>query len=288
MSEVPGPVAFVLGGGGRLGAAEVGMAAALVDAGIRADLIVGTSIGAINGALLAASPGLDGVERLRVLWQGVAGRGLLSERMADRVRTLRRTRVSLHSTVQLEEVLIAAVGTETRIEDLAIPFGCVAACIETASATWFDRGPLVPALLASSAVPGLFEAVVIEGRHYLDGGLVESIPVARAIEQGARTVFVLQVGRIEQPLSPPKNPAEVAQVAFEIARRHRFATVMESLPPGVTVHVLPTGATAPVAMGLRSNLRYRDLSGIPERIERAHAASRAYLSGLGPPATGPG
>jgi len=63
------------------------MAAALVDAGIRADLIVGASIGAINGALLAASPGLDGVERLRVLWQGVAGRGLLSERMVDRVRT---------------------------------------------------------------------------------------------------------------------------------------------------------------------------------------------------------
>ena len=264
------------------------MAAALVDAGIRPDLIVGASIGAINGALLAASPGHDGVERLRRLWQRVAGRGLLSERMVDRVRTLRRTRVSLHSTVQLEEMLIAAVGTRTRIEDLAIPFSCVAACIETASARWFERGPLVRALLASSAVPGLFEAVVIEGRHYLDGGLVESIPVARAIEQGARTIFVLQVGRIEQPLSPPKNPAEVAQVAFEIARRHRFATVMESLPPGVTVHVLPTGAAAPVAMGLRSNLRYRDLSGIPERIERASAASRAYLSGLGPPATGPG
>lgn len=264
------------------------MAAALVDAGIRPDLIVGASIGAINGALLAASPGPDGVERLRGLWQRVAGRGLLNERMVDRVRTLRRTRVSLHSSVQLEEMLIAAVGTRTRIEDLAIPFSCVAACIETASATWFERGPLVRALLASSAVPGLFEAVVIEGRHYLDGGLVESIPVARAIEQGARTVFVLQVGRIEQPLSPPKNPAEVAQVAFEIARRHRFATVMESLPPGVIVHVLPTGATAPVAMGLRGNLRYRDLSGIPDRIERAHSASRAYLSGLGPPATGPG
>jgi NTE family protein len=274
------PVAFVLGGGGRLGAAEVGMVGALAEAGVRPDLVVGTSIGAFNGAVVAAHPGPEGARRLRSLWDQVASSGVLSDTVVQRIRTLRRTRVSLHSTSELAGLLGDALGPDTRIEDLSVPFACVAACIETAGAVWFDRGPLIPALLASSAVPGLFEAVKIDGQHYLDGGLVDSIPLARAVEAGARTVFVLQVGRIEQPLTPPTNPAEVAQVAFEIARRHRFAAVLQDLPPGVAVHVLPSGGTAPGPSDLRSNLRYRDYSSIVQRVERAEEATRRYLDHL--------
>src|SRR5436853_478438 len=83
-------------------------------------------------------------------------------------------------------------------------------------------GVLVPAVLASCAVPGLLPPVEVDGEHYFDGGLVHSIPVGRAIELGARTVYVLQVGRIERPLAPPRRLWEVGLVAFEIARRHRF------------------------------------------------------------------
>jgi NTE family protein len=154
----------------------------------------------------------------------------------------------------------------------------VAACVETAGATWFHQGPLVPALLASSAVPVLFEPVKIGERHFLDGGLVDSIPLARAVELGSRTIFVLQVGRIEQPLVAPRNLAEVALVSFEIARRHRFATVMEHLPAGVNVHVLPTGSPSPGPVGRlpsRPGPDRRDLEG---RIARAEAASRRYLA----------
>ncbi|MFP5254151.1 MAG: patatin-like phospholipase family protein, partial [Actinomycetes bacterium] len=84
-----------------------------------------------------------------------------------------------------------------RIEDLAVPFQCVAASIERAAEHWFTEGSLSDAVMASCAVPGLLAPVRIGDEHYLDGGLVNSIPVSRAVELGAATVFVLQVGRVE-------------------------------------------------------------------------------------------
>ena len=109
-----------------------------------------------------------------------------------------------------------------------MPFQCVAACIEDASGVWFSQGDLTDPVVASCSVPGLFPAVRIGDRHFLDGGLVHSIPVGRALALGATRIFVLQVGRVEQPLKPPTKPWEVATVAFEIGRRHRFVHEMES------------------------------------------------------------
>ncbi|MBY5162018.1 patatin-like phospholipase family protein [Salsipaludibacter albus] len=281
-----GPVAFVLGGGGRLGAAEVGMLEALVGVGVRPDLVLGTSIGAINGAIFASSPDWHGVHELRELWLGVEESGLLGDGMFDRLRTMVSTGVALHRSSQLAALFADIIDDDQQIEDLAVDFACVAACIETAAATWFQRGPLVPALLASAAVPGLFEPMEVDGRHYLDGGLVDSIPVARAVRCGARTIFVLQVGRIEHPLSVPTNPLRVAQVSFEIARRHGFTTFMEDVPPDVDVHVLPSGGAAPDPADLRANLSYRDASGLATSIADAREASEQYLDANGIGATG--
>src|SRR6201996_5618257 len=189
--------AFVLGGGGLLGAHEVGMLRALSEAGIKPDLVVGTSIGAINGAMVAAHP---------------AGAG-------------------------------------------------------------------EPAVIASCAVPGLLPPVEIDGRHYFDGGLVHSIPVGRAVALGATVVYVLHVGRIESPLPVPTRPWEVGLVAFEIARRHRFHEEMSALPPGVRVHVLPTGGEQ-LAPGLRQ-FRYRGRKQVSSSMERSYAASASYLAQVG-------
>src|ERR1700728_1534136 len=125
--------------------------------------------------------------------------------------------------------------------DLRVPSHSVAASIEDATARWFTSGPLVPAVMASCAVPGLLPPVEIDSHHYFDGGLVDSIPVGRAVALGASTVYVLQAGRIESSLSVPTRPWEVGLVAFEIARRHRFHEEMSAIPPGVRVHVLPSG-----------------------------------------------
>jgi NTE family protein len=269
-------VAFVLGGGGKLGAAEVGMLRALVDAGIRPDLVLGTSIGAVNGVALAADPTDAGITRLHALWADVDHSGIFGGSLVDRLRHLARTRTSLHSNEPLRRLLERALPART-FDDLAVPFQCVAACIETSDAHWFSSGDLIEAVLASCAVPGLLPAVRIGDRHYLDGGIVESIPVRRALELGADEVYVLQVGRIEEPLTPPTRPHEVAMVAFEIARRRSFASAMADLPDGVTVHVLPTGGSGPRFNDLRQ-LRYRDFSDIDERIRAAERASADYLA----------
>ncbi|SDL84339.1 NTE family protein [Geodermatophilus siccatus] len=268
-----GSTAFVLGGGGVLGAAEVGMLQALLEHGVRPDLVVGTSVGAINGALVAADPTPGAVDRLRAVWGEVASRRVFAGSALGRLGTLARTRTHLHPREPLRDLLEAHLPVRTFAE-LRVPFQCVAASIERAAEHWFTDGDLVDAVLASCAVPGLLPPVEIDGEHYLDGGLVHSIPVGRAVALGADTVYVLHVGRIDRPLRPPARPWEVAAVAFEIARRHRFAADLAALPPGVTVHVLPAGDPAPPGAG---NLRYRDFSAVPARIERAHAAAREHL-----------
>ncbi len=276
--RMPAPeVAFVLGGGGVLGAGEVGMLRALLEAGIRPDLVVGTSVGALNGAFVAADPRVETTLRLAELWRRLSATGgVFSGSLAERVGTAVRSRTHLHSREPLRRLLAENLPVE-RIEDLAVPFQCVAASIERAAEHWFTSGSLADAVMASAAVPGLLAPVKMGEEHFLDGGLVNSIPVSRAVDLGARTVYVLQVGRIERPLTPPTRPWEVALVAFEIARRHRFAADMAALPAHVVAHVLPSGDETPQGM---AQLRYRDVRRVGQRVERAHAATAAYLAGL--------
>jgi NTE family protein len=279
MSE-PGEqtVAFVLGGGGMLGANEVGMLRALVEAGIVPDMILGTSIGAVNGAVLASDPSTASVERLTELWTSADEAGIFSGGMFARISTLARTRTHAHPNEPLREALERALPVRL-IEELPVPFQCVASSIERAAEHWFTEGSIVDAVLASSAVPGLLPPIELHGENFFDGGLVNSIPVDRAVALGAATIFVLQVGRIEQPLTKPTKPWEVALVAFEIARRHRFASQMNDLPATVEVHVLPTGED--VRFNDLTQLRYRSMSKTTERIERAYEVSASYLEGIG-------
>jgi NTE family protein len=271
-----GTTAFVLGGGGVLGAHEVGMLRALTEAGIRPDLVVGTSVGAVNGAVVAADPAAA-TARLSEMWQGDELRQAFSENLWGRAVRLARSGTHLHSIEPLRRMLKDALPGDD-FADLQLPFHCVAASIEHASARWFSSGPVVPAVLASCAVPGLLPPVEVGGEHYFDGGLVHSIPIGRAVALGARTVYVLHVGRIERPLTVPRRPWEVGLVAFEIARQHRFHEEMAALPAGVQVHVLPAGASGS-APDL-AQFRYRDRDRVAGSIERAYAASASYLAGL--------
>jgi len=268
--------AFVLGGGGVLGAYEIGMLQALAEAGIRPDVVVGTSVGAINGAFVAADP--DGAAAwLAQVWQGDAIQHAFSETFLGQVARLARSGTHLHSIEPLRQMLEQSLPGGD-FADLRLPFQCVAASIETANAHWFSSGPVVPAVLASCAVPGLLPPVEVDGEHYFDGGLVDSIPVGRAVSLGAGTIYVLHVGRIERPLTVPRRPWEVGLVAFEIARRHRFHEEMASLPDDVQVHVLPSG-TDPGPPDL-AQLRYRNRTKVRTSIERAYTASVSYLAEL--------
>ena len=241
---------------------------------MRPDLVVGTSVGAINGAAIAFDPTPTAVERLIEVWRNVADTDLYSGSALRRVRHLARTHTHVQPNEPLRGLLEEQFGA-TLIENLAIPYQCVAACIERAAEHWFTSGPLVDAVLASTAVPGVLPPVRIGDEHFLDGGLVNSIPVSRAVTLGARTIYVLQVGRIERPLEVPRRPWEVATVAFEIARRHRFAADMSTLPESVVVHVLPTGAARAAASCGPLALRYRDFSNVSKsELTRVRCVAR--------------
>ena len=270
-TSATGP-AIVLGGGGVFGATQVGMLRALLESGIRPGLVVGTSVGAINGAAIAAAPSIAGVENLAGLWASLAEAGMFTENVLARASTLARYRTHLYSPAPLRKLLHAHL-PET-FADLAVVFQCVAASIEQAGAHWFSSGPLTEAVLASAAVPGMLPPVVIDGEHFLDGGLVHSIPVGRALALGARDVYVLHVGRIEQPLKPPRSLWDVCLTSFELARRHRFVEEMANLPDDVRVHVLPSGEEK---MPLVS-IRYRTAGAVAARMERGYQSAAEYLS----------
>lgn len=269
-----GKIAFVLGGGGLLGAYEVGMLAALAEAGIRPDLVLGTSVGAINGVFVAADPE-TAARRLAMVWRSDAVRAAFHGSLVARVATLVRSGTHLHANSQLA-ALLATHLPAADFAELAVPFQCVAASVERAGSHWFGSGPILPAVLASTAVPGLLPPVEIGDEHFFDGGLVHSIPVGRAVQLGASEIYVLHVGRIEQPLTVPRWPWQVGLVAFEIARRHRFVEEMATLPADVVAHVLPTGVNNRGAD--LAQLRYRDSTNIDVHIKRAQAATAAYLA----------
>jgi NTE family protein len=271
----PPSTAFVLGGGGLLGAAEVGMLGALLEHGVQPDLVVGSSVGALNGAFIAAEPSAATAKRMVDAWQGISGRRIFAGSVADQLGNVVRHRAYLHSNDGLRHLLEESLG-EVSFSDLAVHFECIAASIERASPRWFSSGPVIPAVLASCAVPGLLPAVEIDGEHFFDGGLIRSIPIGRAVELGASRIFVLHVGRLERPLEPPRRFWQVAVVSFEIARRHHFEEEVAALPDGIELHVLPTGSEAPSV-----SVRYRRSAGIPGRIEAAHRATSTYLDQAG-------
>jgi NTE family protein len=255
-----------------LGAAEVGMLRSLLQRDIVPNVIVGSSVGALNGALLAKTPTVDGVELMTRMWEGLSKGEVFGNSILSQITTLARHGTYLHSNKQLRQLVESSIGIDAQFADLAVQFECIASCIERAAPRWFNSGLVVDAVLASCAVPGLLPAVEIGGEHFLDGGLIRSVPIGRAVELGATRIFVLHVGRLERALEVPTRPWQVATVAFEIARRHHFEEEMAALSDDIEVHVLPSGSHAP-----SMSLRYRSTSGVTQHIESAYVATCQYL-----------
>ncbi len=169
------------------------MLRALLERGIQPDVIVGTSIGAINGAAIAARPDAEGVADLAELWREVTASGVFAGSVIRRVTTLARTRTALHSN--------AAFAPPAREAPARRPHRGPAGALRVrrrehraAAEHWFARGPLVDAVLASAAVPGILPPVRIDDEHFIDGGIVNSIPVSRAVALEAEDDLRLPCG----------------------------------------------------------------------------------------------
>ncbi|MBF8185998.1 patatin-like phospholipase family protein [Nonomuraea sp. K274] len=266
LDALPRPVAAVVGGGGVLGAAQVGVGYALEQRGFVPDLIIGTSVGALNGAIVAAHPGqaapwLDRVwTRLRR--HEVYPLGFLVSRssvFAD--RGLRR--------------LITRAELPSRIEQLEIPFTAVATDLVTGAEVLLDRGDLESALLASAAIPGVLPPVDRDGRTLVDGGVAAYVPVRAAQQAGAASVVVLSVGPEGSPLCPtvpPRRAAAVVARAGLLLFHQQIERDLHDVSSQIPTVVVPTGIeTWPAPWDFRHSQRLIATA--------AHTAGR-FLDGL--------
>jgi NTE family protein len=184
--------AYVLAGGGSLGAVQVGMLKALAAHGVRPDLIVGASAGAINGAYAAARPDVAGIRELERLWTTTRRRDIFP----FNARTLTRLVVKrdfLLETAALQR-LIEANLPYSRLEDAPIPIHIVTTDFLSGAMVVLSKGPAAEAIVASCAIPAAFPSIAIGGRYLADGGLVSNTPIKLARELGAERLIILPTG----------------------------------------------------------------------------------------------
>ena len=235
----PPVIALVLAGGGNKGAVQVGMLEVLAEHGFVPDMIFGSSVGAVNGGAYAGDPTRRGAERLTEVWRGLTGEDVFPEgRLHGPWRWLRQ-RPAVHGNDGLRRIIEAGL-TFDRLEDAPIPFEVVATSLTDGQAHWFTSGPAAEAVLASAAIPAILPPVVIDGEAYIDGGVVDNVPIWRAVDAGATVILVLLCG--PPVYSPPvaKRPVEAMVNALFVSIHARFAVDASRLPEGVEV-VLCTG-----------------------------------------------
>ena len=191
-----------------------------------------------------------------------------SSRIPNAVQLVRKG-VSLHSNEGLRSGLVRLLGVDRRFEELAVAFQCVATDVEEATERWFSSGEVILPILASTALPAVYPTVTIDGRRYVDGGVIDNVPIARAVELGCREIYVLHVGMHGKPDAEVRRPLDSALQAYWIARNARFARDLASLPAGVQAIVLPPGQ--------RPDLRYDDFSQTDELIAQGYENSAAFL-----------
>lgn len=263
--------AFVLSGGAAMGALQVGMLRALMERRIHPDVILGCSVGAINGVVLAGGPSLATVGRMQDVWMDLIDRELVPTGLLPSPVQLVRKGESISTNEGLRDLLEEIVPADT-FEGLEVAFQCVATDISAGSEAWFETGRVVPAILASAAVPVVFPTVEIDGHRFLDGGIVDEVPVRRAVELGANRIYVLQVGTLDHPRPELRRPLDAALLSYWIARRSRLLDDLARVPADVEVILLPHGDPEPV--------RFDDLSSSALLMDIAYRASAEHLDAL--------
>ncbi|MBI3292545.1 MAG: patatin-like phospholipase family protein [Elusimicrobia bacterium] len=202
-------IGLVLGGGGARGLAHIGVLKVFQEEGIPVDLVVGTSVGALIGALYSAGVPLWKIEALA---QDIGWQHLTDYSRTSLVRLLVAQR--LLSSERMEQYIARTIG-EKRFDELMIPFACVAADLKTGEKIIFREGPVAPAVRASATIPGVFEPVEYRHRFLVDGGIVDNLPTDVAALLGADIIVVAAVqGDFTQ--NQPATVLEVIHQAISI------------------------------------------------------------------------
>ncbi len=276
-------VAFVLPGGGSVGAAQVGILRSLLEAGIWPDVLVGCSVGALNAAFFAVDPTLAQVDRMEELWLGLTRDTVFGTGRGGVVARLLTRRAHLWSPRPLRR-LIARNCPVDDLADLALPVEVVTTDIDNAVARWWRRGPAAEILYASACLPGLLPPAVLDGHRHVDGGVLEPAPVQRAVDLDAATVYVLGeiVGPDEEPATRPLRALDVLVRSFAVSRYARLPDPVGLARAGQRVVVVPGADTVGVAI--------TDFRHTRRLLAEGRDRSRRFLAetGLAPGTSGPG
>lgn len=267
-----GQCAFVLTGGGSLGAVQVGMLRSLISRGITPHFLIGSSVGAVNACYFACDPSLECVLRLEALWCKVRKDEVLSRLMPFAVAWgLLRHPGNMVDPAGLREILGTNLQSRN-LEEVAIPVH-VMATDHNGVGVRLVSGSMIEAILASTAIPGVFPPVEIEGRLLMDGAVAANSPIRTAVKLGADSVIVLPTGYACALTELPRSAVARALHALTLMVNWQIMHELEHAPDSVSVHVVPP--LCPLSVSPFDFSRSRSL------IERAYSSTEEWLENGG-------
>lgn len=261
----------MLAGGGSLGAVQVGMLAELISAGVHPDMIVGVSAGALNGAFLAFDPSLETVERMAVLWSRMTTREVLGLSWRSLLGFL-GFRDHIASAQGLRCLLQRELPYQT-FAQTAVPLYLVCADLITGEEVVISQGGVIEAILASTAIPGVFPPVQQGGRYLVDGAVASGTPICTAADLGATRVIVLPCGFPCAQNSVSRHALGRAMHAITLTGSHQLRRDFAHYSSTLSMRIAP-----PICPLSQSSYNY---SNGADLIARARASTRAWIDGGG-------
>jgi NTE family protein len=260
--------AFVFAGGGSFGAIHVGMLHSLASRGITADMVVGSSVGALNGAYYAGNPTLEGIRRLDAIWRGLRRNDVFPLSWRTIVSFLYR-RDFLVGSGALRQLVDENLGYRN-LQDAKLPVHIVATDILTGGTVVMSEGPAVEAIIASAAIPGVFAPIHFNGLYLADGAVSSDTPVKVAVARGARRLIVLPTGYACALQKPPAGAVANVLHALTLLVSRQLMNELQGLDHSIDYFVVP-----PLCPLTGSPY---DFSRASELIERAAMSTDAWLS----------
>ena len=221
--------AFVFAGGGSFGAIQVGMLHSLASHGVTADMVFGSSVGALNAAYYAGTPTSEGIHKLEAIWRGLRRQDVFPITLRTLLGFIRR-RDFLVTSDGLR-TLIEAHLPYHHLEDAKIPIHVVATDILSAETVVLSKGPACEAILASAAIPAAFAPVRLQALFLADGAISSNTPVRIAVAQGARRLIILPTGYACARRSPPVGAVASALHALTLLIARQLISELEGLGP---------------------------------------------------------
>jgi len=260
--------AFVLAGGGSLGAVEVGMLLALAERGVRPDLIVGSSAGAVNATFFAGRPNVEGARALRAIWKGLRARDVFPFSPVGGLLGALSLRDHLVDPGPFRR-LVAENLPYRLLEESEVPVHVVVTNVLTGREALLSKGPSVPAVMASAAIPGIFPPVELDGTIYFDGSVAANTPVAAAVELGAGRIVVLPTGYSCEMKTAPGSAIGMALHGINILVARQLVVDVERFMDATQIRVIPP--LCPLST------HPFDFSNAAQLIDRSAASTRAWL-----------